>query len=284
MQPRACVMMRPSDYYRVEVFREGLVRHGFKVEPGYVRNPRPHDLLLLWNRNRGCESTAQEFERAGATVLIAENGYVGQPAGGGKFYALARNQHNGAGRWFVGDEQRFPIDDKPWRARGDHVLVLPQRGIGAKGVAMPSAWLKGVLERLKRATDRPVIIRPHPGASKEDPGAQLAGAHCAVTWGSGAGIKAIAAGIPVFHEFPRWIGGSAAALLAGQVESCNTPSRDELWRQISWAQWTLVEIGTGEAFDRLIHEKDDDLFCARSAQINDHRRRHGEGLAYASRL
>jgi hypothetical protein len=40
-----------------------------------------------------------------------------------------------------------------------------------------------------------------------------------VTWGSGAGIKAMQAGIPVFHEFEQWIGGPGAARLDGQVEA-----------------------------------------------------------------
>jgi hypothetical protein len=90
-----------------------------------------------------------------------------------------------------------------------------------------------------------------------------------VTWASGAGIKALLAGVPVFHEFDRWIGAPAAARLAGDIESCNIPSRGELWRRVSWAQWSLAEIGSGEGFDRLLNAKDGDLFRAGQPTLND---------------
>jgi hypothetical protein len=267
--PRACILLRSTDHYRADQFAAGLARHGFTVEAKWLKHPDPDDVLLLWNRHRGYEPIADLYERAGARVLVAENGYLGQPPGGGKFYALALDHHNGAGRWFVGDAPRFEVAEQPWRAQGDHVLVLPQRGIGARGIAMPSTWLAGVTKRLAAITDRPIRVRPHPGASKADPAADLAGAHCAVTWASGAGIKALLAGVPVFHEFDRWIGAPAAARLAGDIESCNIPSRGELWRRVSWAQWSLAEIGSGEGFDRLLNAKDGDLFRAGQPTLND---------------
>lgn len=269
--PRASILLRTTDYYRADVFAEGLRRHGFAIDNKWRTDPEPGDVLLLWNRGRAYEPTAERYERAGARVIVAENGYIPRRDEGGKFYALALDHHNGAGRWHVGDKPRFEIRDEPWRERGDHVLVLPQRGIGPRGVAMPAAWLMGVKKRLAVITDRPIRIRPHPGAAKSDPAPDLLNAHCAVTWGSGAGIKAIRAGIPVFHELDRWIGASAATRLASDIETCNTPSREILWTRISWAIWGLDEIGSGEAFDRLLHAKNGDLFCAGQPSVNDRR-------------
>lgn len=261
--PRACVLLRSSDYYRADQFRAGLARHGFKIEAAWHRRPNPDDVLLLWNRSRGYDDIAAIYERAGARVIVAENGYLGQPEGGGKFYALALGQHNGAGRWYVGDKPRFEIPERPWRRKGRHVLVLPQRGIGSRGVAMPAAWLADVQRRLRAITDRPIRVRNHPGPSKSDPSPDFVGAHCAVTWGSGAGIKAIQAGIPVFHELDRWIGAPAAARLASDIESCNTPTREILWTRITWAQFSLDEVGSGLAFDGLLNSPSDALFSAR---------------------
>lgn len=266
--PRATCLFRNTDYYRGDQFREGLRRHGFSIEHEWIRRPEPGDLLLLWNRSRGMGAIADIYERAGARVLIAENGYLGQPPGGGKFYALALDHHNGAGRWYVGDAPRFEIPEQPWRSSGSHVLVLPQRGIGARGVAMPQNWLGHVRKRLASITDRPIQIRMHPGASKADPTPDFRGCHCAVTWGSGAGIKALQAGIPVFHELEKWIGSAAATRLGRNIESCDTPSREELWRRISWAQWSLEEVGSGEAFDRLLNAQDRDLFRAGQQPLN----------------
>lgn len=279
---RVANLLRSGDHYRASTFALGLERHGFVVEQKWQRNPRPDDMLLLWNRSRGNEVIAEMYERAGAAVLIAENGFVRPERG--KHYALFTGHHNGAGRWYVGDRPRFPIADRPWRTDGRHVLVLPQRGIGEQGIAMPSAWGKGVLERLERATDRPIVFRPHPGHRKNgEPDTlerDLADAWCAVTWGSGAGIKAIQAGVPVFHEFERWIGAPAAARLDGQVEACETPDREALWTRISWAQWSLDEIGSGEAFDGLLNARGD-LLCPGEQQVADHRPRDGRGRAGA---
>jgi hypothetical protein len=270
---RAAILLRPGSHYRADAFADGLRRHGFEIVERPHRSPRPQDLLVIWNRGRGNEPVADSYERAGARVLVAENGYIARH-GGSKFYALALGHHNGAGRWYVGERPRFPIPDHPWRESGRHVLVLPQRGIGERGIAMPSTWQQRVLARLQKMTDRPVLVRPHPGHRRvsrnialED---QLAGAHCAVTWGSGAGIRALQLGIPVFHEFSRWIGASAAARLDGQIEACNTPDRELLWTRISWSQWTLGEVQTGEAFDALL-DASGDLLCPREQPVGDHR-------------
>lgn len=268
---RAAVLLRAHDHYKAEVFAEGLRRHGFETEQRWQRAPRPQDVLLIWNRTRGNEPIAQIYERAGARVLIAENGFT--PPAAGKRYALFLDHHNGAGRWFVGDRVRHPIPDQPWRSSGRHVLVLPQRGIGEQGIAMPSTWGRGVLDRLARCTDRPVVFRPHPGHRKNGQRDtlpdDLSGAHCVVTWGSGAAIKALRAGIPAFHEFEQWIGAPGAARLDGQVEACHTPDRELLWTRISWAQWELEEIRSGEAFDGLLNARGG-LFCAREQSLGDH--------------
>lgn len=269
----AANLLRSGDAYRAEIFNQGLRRHGFVTEQRHLRAPRPHDVLLLWNRCRGNEAIAENYERHGARVLIAENGYT-RPVEGGKHYALALGLHNGAGRWFVGDEQRHAIPDAPWRERGEHVLVLPQRGIGTRGVAMPSTWGASILKRLKLITDRPVRFRPHPGHRKnghpDTLDTDLARAHCAVTWGSGAAIRALQEGVPVLHEFERWIGRPAARRLDGSVEACDTPDRRLAWTRISWAQWTLEEVGTGEAFDALLNAPRSDLFCASEQPLDDH--------------
>jgi hypothetical protein len=256
-------MLRHTEHYRCEVFAAGLTKHGFQCQKmKWDRNPRPSDLLVVWNRGRAWDPIAALYEACGARVLVVENGYLDRAEDGSKFYSLALGGHNGSGSWYVGDRPRFEIKEEPWRENGSKVLILPQRGIGQLGVAMPSSWPIRIEDRLAAITDRPLLVRPHPGHVRNTQPLDFRDVWCAVTWGSGAGIKAIRAGIPVFYDLPCWIGGAAAARLAGDIETCQTPERGSLWTRISWAQWKLDEIGSGEAFDRLLHEDHRSLYRA----------------------
>jgi hypothetical protein len=117
---------------------------------------------------------------------------------------------------------------------------------------MPGGWLADVHKRLSRLTDRRLVIRRHPGPDKTEPYDALRGAWAAVTWGSGAGIKALSVGVPVFHEFPSWIGAPAARLGIEDIEKPWLGDRLPMFQRLAWAQWTLAEIASGEAFRCLL--------------------------------
>lgn len=250
MTKTANILLHHSPYYRLHVFSQGLKAHGFRIIQDRNASPRGQsDVLLLWNRNRPHEQIAQRYEAAGATVLISENGYLG------KTRALAKNHHSGAGTWHVGHADRWGtlgIDVKPWREDGEHILVLPQRSIGEMGVAMPRNWEQTIMPRLKAMTNRRIVLRKHPGKNPkvqiED---DLAGAWAAVTWASGAGLKAICAGIPVFHDYAKWIGGLAATTTF-DIEHPYLGDRNTMFHRLAWAQWAWSEIESGEAFACLL--------------------------------
>lgn len=252
--PAACCLFRSNRAYRRDSFEGGLQRLGYRPESRPKANPEPGDVLVLWNRKAEEERFAQRYERAGATVVVAENGYIGEAPGGGKLYALAMNHHNGAGTWREGGPERWDalgLELVPWRSDGEHVVILPQRGIGEQGVAMPQAWLNEVAADLPQMTHRRVRIRRHPGREKAEPYESLAGAWCAVTWGSGAAIKAIVAGIPVFHGLRAWI-GAPAARESLDIEAPWMGDRLPMLRRLAWAQHSLAEIESGEAFAWLL--------------------------------
>ena len=71
-----------------------------------------------------------------------------------------------------------------------------------------------VLGTVRTMTKRPVAFRRHPG-QRGNPEPDFSNVWACVTWGSGAGIKALAAGIPVFNCFEHWIGKTAATPLIG---------------------------------------------------------------------
>ena len=245
----ASVILRHEPNYRSQAVIAGFRKHGYKIASTPNPNPTEHDVLLIWNRYSRHEHHAKMYEKAGGKVVIMENGYAGNAK------ALALNHHNGAGTWTIGTEDRwhkFGVDLQPWRAGGDYILVLPQRGIGEPGVSMPRNWLINMLDKLKRHTDRPIKIRKHPGTNKcvplED---DLANAWACVTWGSGAAIKALAYGVPVFHEFGQWIGASASNCNM-DIESPYLGDRLPMFKRLAYAQWALDEIQSGEAFEWLL--------------------------------
>lgn len=252
---RAACLIRDLPHYRRDAFISGLTKAGFSVSPSASPTPRPDDLLVVWNRYGGVDRTANRYEAVGAQVIVVENGWAGCDQNGRQHYAIALHHHNGAGEWHVGEEDRWTplgVETWPWRKTGSHVLVLPQRGIGPPGVAMPLDWVGSVLGRLRAVTDRPVKVRPHPGKERPPLDQDFTDAWAAVTWGSGAGIKAIIAGIPVFHELESWIGAPAARFGISDIESPFLGDRLPMLKRLAWAQWGVDDISAGEPFRWLV--------------------------------
>jgi hypothetical protein len=254
---KAWLALREGVHYRREAFSAGLEACGYSVVLGITNRPGPKDIFVCWNRYRENAATADRFEAAGRPVLIAENGYLGNEFAGDRWYALARGQHNGAGYWPDGGPVRWDalgVSLAPWREPGGEVVLLPQRGIGPPGVAMPAHWLGSTVDRLKRAKVA-FRIRAHPGTKcvirLED---DLANASAVVTWGSGAALKALALGVPAFSDMAAWIGAPASlpscALIDGLYKRSDL-ARLDMFRRLAWAQWRLSEIASGAAFRAL---------------------------------
>lgn len=255
-RPLAAITVRPEPPFRRDAYVSGLKRLGYEITNTPAVRPHYRDVVVLWNRHGQNDVFAKRYEAAGAAVLVTENGYLrGGPEFKYETYALARSHHNGAGLWTEGDAKRlsaFGLDLKPWRTDGRHVLVLPQRGIGEPGVAMPRPWGELTANRLRNRTKRPVQLRKHPGRIPQPLEPSFRDCWAAVTWGSGAAIKAIVAGIPVFYDFPRWIGAPAAKPLSEDLEQPFTGDRLPMLQRLAWAEWWTDELATGEPFARLL--------------------------------
>lgn len=258
----AYCLIRPLPHYRLDAFVAGLKAAGYQVTVGVCGKVNPGDVLLIWNRYGSNEQLADDFERRGGTVLVAENGYIGRDAAGRQHYALAIHGHNGRGQWHPGGTERWVqlgIELKPWRADGEHILVCPNRPFGMRGFEMPVHWARDTVERLRRHTKRPIRVRPHPGNWQQQtpqvPLAEdLANAWAVVVWSSSAGVHALAAGIPVWCTAPWWILKPAAQDDLRQIEHRPDmrPDRFAAFSRLAWAQWTVDEIARGDAFRHLL--------------------------------
>lgn len=232
---RAWLNLRHADSDRARAFTKGLQRVGYEVVHGITASPADTDLMCSWNRIGHADHAAKVFESRGLPVLIAENAAWGNDFAGQSWLTLARGFHNTAGCFQVGGSERWDaigVDLNPWRAEGETV-ILPQRGIGPAQVAMPRGWPYGIKGR----------IRQHPGQRQaKDLQDDLANSGKVITWGSGAAVKALMWGISVESHMPGWIA----------AQDNTDAGRLKMFRRLAWAQWTLDEIESGEAFEWLL--------------------------------
>jgi hypothetical protein len=236
---KAWLNLRYTVPERLRAFVAGIERHGYKAEIGFPDRIGPKDLFITWNRINMGNAVAQRFQDQGLPVIVAENAAWGNDFLGRRWYSLARTYHNTAGCFHVGPHDRWDslgVELDPFRKEGS-MIVLPQRGIGSPPTRMPSGWAAGVAARYKAR------IRPHPGKHHCKPLREdLEGVSVAVTWGSGAAIKALMMGVSVISEMPRWIGW----------QDNTEAGRLGMFRALAWAQWELHEIESGEAFACLL--------------------------------
>lgn len=256
----ACSMLRPEPHYRADAVARGLSALGFKMESVPKPSPTEDDVLVIWNRYGQFAQHAQRYESSGARVVVLENGYMGREWKGCIWYAAALSRHNGGGEWGVGNAERaralFEDQLHPWtEIQNGEQLMLMQRGIGSPPVAQPPAWKDAAYQQLRAAGFNRIRVRNHPGknAAKTEPlEMQLVRAEFAVTWASGAAIKALLLGIPVFYGFSKWIGALAARPISDLKQGPFKGDRWPMLERLAWAMWDLREIESGEAFDHLL--------------------------------
>lgn len=253
-------LIRPEPIYRADAFRKGLA--GFKLPDGQPKG-RPGDVLVVWNRYGANHETATQFETAGGTVVVAENGYLN--AGGSsphgdaerQVYALAIGSHNddtairssSPSRWAA-----LGIELRPWRTDGRHILIAPNRSFGTPGRIQPLDWAERTRDTLRKYTKREIRIRAHPGnnAPTKPLADDLAGAWATIVWHSSAGVHSLIAGVPVICCGPKWIAKSAAGSRLNEIESPPIPDRLPAMQRLACGQFFLREIESGDAIRDLL--------------------------------
>jgi hypothetical protein len=249
---RAFLNLRYTVPERRAVFTEGLQHLGYEVVHGLTRDPREGDVLVSWSRIHEGDAAAREFEARGNRVLVAENASWGNEFAGRSWYTMCRSYHNVAKTFPEGGSERWDrlgVVLEPWRSESEYpeTVILPSRGIGPACHRMPSNWAQ-TIHQGRSGCDRQgggtTFVRQHPGRSRSQVPLEEDLRKCskAVTWGSGAAIKALMLGIRVESYMPNWIG-----------EQDNTDEgRLEMFRRLAWAQWTMDDLASGFAFDRLL--------------------------------
>jgi hypothetical protein len=157
----------------------------------------------------------------------------------------------------------------PWRTNGNHIVIALQRQDSQQWSGLPDtqAWVNDVCNRLKKYTDRPIVIRSHPRQNIIptaispnkiansydcfDFDQSLKNAWAVVNWSSGPGPQSIINGVPAF------VGTDSLASLVStfnlaEIENPAMPDRGSWLNIIAHSEWTLDEIASGHPIQRLL--------------------------------
>lgn len=254
---QAWLRVREREAHKREAMKEGLLKLGFKMGGGDLPLGKG-SLLMTWNLH-GVEEYAKNLAQAGGTVIVVENPYVKYDKEGNEYLAMARNGHNGSGFHPTGGTERLEklgYNPKPWAQGGYHILVCDQRGIGSSTMRSPLNWGTKEVVELRKKTSRAITLRPHPGrvlpGSNPPLKEQLRGAHAVVVWASNVATEALLEGVPVFYEAPHITLAKASKKGIAEIENPWKGDRTEAFVNLSWSQWNLKEISSGDAIKRLI--------------------------------
>ena len=157
---------------------------------------------------------------------------------------------------------------KPWRTQGQHILILCQRPKGFNMFTDQEAWLDQTLATIRKHSNRPIMIRMHPGDGsrfkqiekiQKKYGKQvtisehanirdaLVNCWCTVGLNSTPNVVAAIEGVPGYIEDTTrsWATGVAFTDLA-LIENPPLPDRTEWAIRIANIHWSNTEVRSGQ--------------------------------------
>jgi len=194
----------------------------------------------------------------------------------GPFYDRAEyaNKNSTPDKWNE-IQQRLGISMKPDRAKDGHILVCMQRDGGfAMKTLSPVAWLENKIIEIRKHTNRPIVIRPHPGKfdmadfskfqtkpyvkwgvtvihpAQSKLIDDLRQAHSAVFFNSSASVAAALEGVPVFVDDPSAVTWSVAHHSVNEIENPRIFDRSQWIRDLAAAHWSDADGASGQIYQK----------------------------------
>ena len=164
---------------------------------------------------------------------------------------------------------------KDYHTHGNHILLLLQRNGGwSMGNFDVQDWCNQTIAQLRQHTDRPIVVRAHPGDKQAllylNPATgqckipwsnsvrlstnaalldDLAGCWAAVNYNSSPVVAAAIEGYPIFVTDPvRSQCRDIANVDLAQIESPARPDRQAWVERIAMSHWNFNELQTGQAW------------------------------------
>lgn len=128
------------------------------------------DVAVIWSvlwlgRMRNYKQIWQKYRQANKPVVVLEVGGLRR----NKSFKIAINGVNRKADFAnqVVDDKRWPLFEhnmKPWQQRGQTIIVLGQHNASEQWAGLPDmrSWFESQVEQIRKYTDRPIQIRPHP--------------------------------------------------------------------------------------------------------------------------
>jgi hypothetical protein len=162
---------------------------------------------------------------------------------------------------------------KPWRATGDHILIFCQRPKGFNMFIDQEAWLDTTIANIRQYSDRPVMIRMHPGdgtrekqihkirkkhrkavgiSYHENIRDALANCWCTVGINSTPNVVSAIEGVPGYIEDPghSWAADVAFTDLS-LLENPPMPDRSQWVNKIANIHWSNQEVKSGQLWSAI---------------------------------
>ena len=167
--------------------------------------------------------------------------------------------------------RHYGMDLEPWRTTGNHILITLQRPMGwsMRGINLMS-WLEGTFAKIRQYSDRPIILRWHPGNWKEFPTyapllakynalispqerhitKDLKNCWALVCHNSTPSSVAVIEGIPSFiTDDPGYSqAGDMANTDFSLIETPRMPDREQWIRKLAQCHWSFEDLRSGRCW------------------------------------
>lgn len=163
----------------------------------------------------------------------------------------------------------YAFRERDWQTTGRVILVCLQRdgGWSMDGLSVLS-WLDQIIPRIRQQTNRPIVIRPHPGSLRVVPDVQARWpdieisasatiqedfdrAWATVTYNSSPGVASILWGVPAFVTDPQHNRSQAmpfADVDLSKIENPTMLDRTQFYHRLSQCHFATDSLADGQAW------------------------------------
>lgn len=258
-------------------------------------NQRVHDadVAVIWSvlwqgRMRKYKEIWDRYRNANKPVIVIEVGGIKRNEtwkigiNGINREADFANQNIDNDRW-----KKFHIDLKPWKQTGENIIICGQHDTSHQWRNNPpmSKWFDEQITEIRKYTDRPIVIRPHPrnrvtidvkkykGVTMVEPrrdmntyddtdlAERLKSAWAVVSHSSNPAMMAVFAGIPVY------VSEASLSYEVGNHSFTNInnpamPDRQQWANRLAHTEWWPDEIQNGLPWSRIKQRLQEKYFNA----------------------